>query len=131
MSTSWNLLHLFSPNLKTHSHQFFIFTSFSASYYDLGYVWFIFEPSLHLKHSYWICKGTYWTCLSFIHTEWEHKNVPRKSEVDTHCHKNRPITALKTILKQVQHSTWETNHGGEKAERWKAGTGLESLSSIL
>ena len=39
--------------------------------------------------------------------------------MDTHCHKNRPITALKTVWKQVhQHSTWETNHGVEKAERW-------------
>ena len=34
MSTSWSLLHLFSPNPKTYSHQFFIYTSLSTLYYD-------------------------------------------------------------------------------------------------
>ena len=49
----------------------------------------------------------------------EHKNVPRKLEVDTNSHSDRPITALRTVLKQVhQHSTSETNHGGEQAEGW-------------
>lgn len=46
-------------------------------------------------------------------------NVPRKLEADTNSHSDRPITALRTVLKQVhQHSTWETNRGGEQAEGW-------------